>query len=274
MFTQPRDPNNKHKPAYKNIVHIVIEQITPSLLVSRNNEMMKIKGTPMLDLNLSKNHLYNTSALLLVTITLTEQTTNLQNLMIDTVVEVHHVIVIQIATIHHKIDITLTLEKRYRYDSTTTTPPQFNRSRYDNYKRDSRSHRSPYRSSYRSPYRQDSRHRYKSRSYSRDRQFPQYTSSKRSPSQPRQSRLFRSRSMSETRNKINNIQTEQSNSPINFEFHMYHPTEMANALTPTSSTLYIYILLKDFIFVRPRCFHFTTQLSYLSYNGKSPQYHM
>ena len=30
--------------------------------------------------------------------------------MIDTVVEVHHVIVIQIAIIHHKIDIALTLE--------------------------------------------------------------------------------------------------------------------------------------------------------------------
>ena len=68
MFTQPRDPNNKHKPAYKNIVHIAIEQITPSLLVSRNNEMMKIKETPMLDLSLLKNFLYNTSVLLLVTI--------------------------------------------------------------------------------------------------------------------------------------------------------------------------------------------------------------
>ena len=110
MFTQPRDPNNKHKPAYKIIAHIVIEQITPSLLVSRNNEMMKTRETPMLDLNLLKNLLYNTSALLLVTIILTEQITNLQNLMLETVVEVHHVIVIQIAIIHHKIDIALTLE--------------------------------------------------------------------------------------------------------------------------------------------------------------------
>ena len=46
MFTQSRDPTNKHKPAYKNIA---IEQIIPSLRVSRNNEMMKIKETPMLD---------------------------------------------------------------------------------------------------------------------------------------------------------------------------------------------------------------------------------
>ena len=129
---------------------------------------------------------------------------------------------------------------RYRYDR-TSTPPQFNRSRYDNYKRDSRSYRSPYRSSYRSPYRLDSRHRYKSRSYSRDRQFPQYTSSYRPPSQPRQSRPFRSRSNSETRTKINNIQTEQSNSPINFEIHMYRPTEMANALAPTSWFYSLYL---------------------------------
>ena len=41
MFTQPKDPNNKNKPAYKKIIHIVIEQIIPSLLVSKNNEMMK-----------------------------------------------------------------------------------------------------------------------------------------------------------------------------------------------------------------------------------------
>ena len=94
--------------------------------------------------------------------------------------------------------------------------------------------------------RQDSRHRYKSRSYSRDRQVPQNTSSYRSPSQPQHSRPFRSRSGSETKNKFNNIQTEQSKSPINFEIHMYHPTEMANALTPTvGSTLYHYTLLKD-----------------------------
>ena len=36
MVTQPRDPNNKNKHAYKKIVLIVIEHITPSLLVSKN----------------------------------------------------------------------------------------------------------------------------------------------------------------------------------------------------------------------------------------------
>ena len=71
---------------------------------------MKIKETPLLDLSLLKNHLYNTSVLLLVTIILTEQITNRQNFMTDTVVEVHHVIVIQIGIIRHKIEIALTLE--------------------------------------------------------------------------------------------------------------------------------------------------------------------
>ena len=71
---------------------------------------METKETPMLDLNLLKNHLYNTSVFLPVTLTLIEQITNIQNPMIDTVVEVHHVIVIQIAIYHHKIDIVLTLE--------------------------------------------------------------------------------------------------------------------------------------------------------------------
>ena len=35
MFTQPKDPNNKNKPANKNIVQILTEKITSSLLVSK-----------------------------------------------------------------------------------------------------------------------------------------------------------------------------------------------------------------------------------------------
>ena len=94
----------------KNIVHTVIEQIIPFLLVSRNNEMMKIKVTPTLDPNRHKNCLDNTFIHGLVTITLTEQTTNLQDPMIGIVVEVHHLIVIQTVILHHKIDIVPTPE--------------------------------------------------------------------------------------------------------------------------------------------------------------------
>ena len=67
MFTQPKDPNNKNKPAYKNIVHTVTEQITPSLLVSKNNEMMKTNEMHMFDQNLHKNHSHSTFVLLLMT---------------------------------------------------------------------------------------------------------------------------------------------------------------------------------------------------------------
>ena len=96
MFTQPKDTNNKSKPAYKIIVHIVTEKIIPSLLVSKNNEMMKTNEMHMLDLNLHKNHLYIISVLLLMI----EQNT----MIIDTEVEVLTTRPI------HKIDTVLHLE--------------------------------------------------------------------------------------------------------------------------------------------------------------------
>ena len=56
MCTQTKDPNNRNKPAYKNIVPFVTEEITQFLLASKNNEMMKTKEMPTLDQNLHKNH--------------------------------------------------------------------------------------------------------------------------------------------------------------------------------------------------------------------------
>ena len=56
----------------------------------------------------------------------------------------------------------------------------------------------------------------------------------RHPSIPRDSRYSRSRSNSHTRNKLKTIQSQTSNNPINFEKHMYQPTQMATAITPTS----------------------------------------
>ena len=134
-----------------------------------------------------------------------------------------------------------TSRDRFHYDK-STTPPQYSRSRYDTYKRDSRSYCSPFRTSYRSPYRPNSRPRYKSRSYSRERNFSKYTNSYRPPSRPRDSRYSRSRSNSNTRNKINTIQSQDPSEPIKFEVYMYHPKAMANAVTPTSwfYTLYVH----------------------------------
>ena len=87
----------------KMIVQIVTEQITPSLslLVSKNNEMMKTNEMHMLDQNLHKNHLYSTSVLLLMI----ERNT----LIIDIEVEVPHVTTLTTRPIH-KIDTVLHLE--------------------------------------------------------------------------------------------------------------------------------------------------------------------
>ena len=230
-FTQSRHPNSKHKPAFKKFC---------SYCHRTNHSISSLfQETPLLDLNLLKNHLYITSILLPVRITVTEQITNLQKPMID--------IVCRSTSRHSNTNRNTSSQSRYRSHSRdqysndrTTTPPQFHRSRYDTYRRDSRSQRSPNRSSYRSPYRRNSRPRYRSRSYSRDRHFPQYTSSYRPPSQ-RESRPFRSISNSETENKFKTIQTQQSNSPIYFETHMYHPTEMANASTHTSWFYSLYL---------------------------------
>ena len=101
MFTQPKDPNNKNNCAYKNIAHIVIEQIIPSLLVSKNNEMMKTNEMHLLDQNLHKNHLYSTFVLL----PMIEQNA----MIIDTEVEVPHETILTTKTIH-KIDTVPHLE--------------------------------------------------------------------------------------------------------------------------------------------------------------------
>ena len=85
----------------KNIVHIITEQITPFLLVSKNNEMMKTNEMLMLDQNLQKKHLYSTSVLLLTI----EQNT----MIIDIDVEVLHVTTLTTRPIH-EIDTVLHLE--------------------------------------------------------------------------------------------------------------------------------------------------------------------
>ena len=85
----------------------------------------------------------------------------------------------------------------------------------------------------------------RSRSYAKDNNFTKYTNSYRYRfiySKPRDSRFSRSRSHSNPRNKINMIQPQDQSDPIKFEVHMYHPTAMANAVTPTSwfYTLYVH----------------------------------
>ena len=71
--------------------------------------------------------------------------------------------------------------------------------------------------------------------------FTKYTNSYRPPSKPRDSRFSRSRSHSNPRNRINMVQPQDQSDPIKFEVHMYHPTAMANVVTPTNwfYTLYV-----------------------------------
>ena len=78
-----------------------MEHIIPSLLVSKNNEMMKTNEMHMLDQNLHKNHLYSTFVLL----PMIEQNT----MILDTEVEVPHETTFKTKTIH-KIDTVLHLE--------------------------------------------------------------------------------------------------------------------------------------------------------------------
>ena len=216
----------------KNIVHIVTEQITPSLLVSKKqrdgedkrdvyawskspqksfvqffrspfNDRTKHNDNRYRSRSTSRNNSYNKN--------------------------------------YSQNQYRSTSRDRFSNDK-STTPPQYFRSRYDTYKRDLRSYRSPYRSSYRSPHRHNSRPRFRSRSNSRDSNFTKYTNSYRPPSKPRDSRFSRSRSHSNSRNKINMIQPQAQSDPIKFEVHIYHPTAMANAVTPTSwfYTLYVH----------------------------------
>ena len=85
MCTQPRDPNTKNKPAYKKYC-----------------SMMKTKEMLMQDQNLLRNQLYNAFVL--------RQTTEQNEMIHDIEVEVHHEIIIITETTIHKIDIALHLE--------------------------------------------------------------------------------------------------------------------------------------------------------------------
>ena len=154
MFTQPKDPNKKNKPAYKkycSYCHRTNHSISACFnndedkrdayarskspqksfvqyFRSPSNDRTKSYDNRSRSRSASRNNSYNKT--------------------------------------YSQNRYRSTSRDRFSYDK-STTPPQYSRSRYDTYKRDSRSYRSPYRSSYRSPYRHNSRPRYRSRSYSR-----------------------------------------------------------------------------------------------------------
>ena len=249
----------------RNTAPTVTEQTILSLLVSKNNEMMKTDVILIHDQNLLRNFLYNISVHPPKT-KHQDMTPDQINFQIDIAVEVHLVITFREITIL-PIDKDLHLELVTIMIEILLLHIHYTRSRYDNYQRDSRSHRSPYRSSYRSPYTRDSRPRYKSRSHSRDNNFQKYTSSYRPPSRPRDSRYSRSRSHTNTQNKVIIIQPQSPTDPINFEIHMYHLTEMATASTPTSwfYSLYTQVLPNQ----TQRAYRARLEISFLLDSGAS-----
>ena len=219
---------NLHK---KNIVHFVIEQIIPSLLVSKNNEMMKTNEMYMLDLNLHKNLLYHTFVLL----PMIEQNT----MIINTEVEVPHETTLTTKTIH-KIDAVLHLEidlamtkvlllhNTLDHDMILTnvipgltalhTDPRLDLHIDTTLALDIDHAPTP------------------------EKKITKYTNSYRPLSRPRESRFSRSRSHSNSRNENNMIQPQDQSDPIKLEVQMNHSTAMANAVTPTSwfYTLYVH----------------------------------
>ena len=101
MSTQPKDPYNKNKPAYKKYCtycHRTNHSISACFKKQRDDED---KRKHMLDLNRHKNLLYNTSVLL--------PTIEQNTMIIDTEVEVLHETTLTIKFIH-KIDTVLHLE--------------------------------------------------------------------------------------------------------------------------------------------------------------------
>ena len=163
MYTQPKDPNNKNKPAYKKFCsycHRTNHSISACFKKQRDDEdkreayarskspqksFVQYFRSPSNDRTKHYDNRYRSRS---------TSRDNSYNQKYS----------------QNRYRSTSRDRDRFRYDK-STTPPHYSRSRYDTYKRDSRSYRSPYRSSYRSPYRQNSRPRYRSRSYSRDNKF-------------------------------------------------------------------------------------------------------
>ena len=148
MFTQPRDPNNRAKPAYKkycSYCHRTNHSISVCFKKQRDDEDKRDTYARSKCPQKSFVQYFHSSS-------------NDKTLRYDTRPNDYPTRYLSRSTSRHNYQkpnnspnrqqsISRT---RYIYDR-TTTPPHYTRSRYDNYHRDSRSHRSPYRSPYRSP---------------------------------------------------------------------------------------------------------------------------
>ena len=128
MVTQPGDPNNKSKPAYKNIALIVINTITVFRIVTKTNVMKNTKNIEIRDQELPNNRSYNTSVVNPAFLKITELKIKLIILPeIMIIVDIANIITIMIdieimidtevtAEIIHKTIIGLTLDKNTTID--------------------------------------------------------------------------------------------------------------------------------------------------------------
>ena len=169
MFTQPKDPNNKKKPAYKkycSYCHRTNHSISACFKKQRDDEykrdaharsksprksFVQYFRSPSNDRTKHYDNRYRSQS--------TSRNNSNNN--------------------YSQNRYRSTSRDRFSYDK-STFPPQYSRSRYDTYKRYDTY--SPYRSSYKSPYRHSSRLRYRSRFYSKDNKFTKYTKSYGPPS--------------------------------------------------------------------------------------------
>ena len=165
MFTQPKDPNNKNKPAYKkycSYCHRTNHSISACFKKQRDDEDKRDAHARSKSPQKSFVQYFRSPS--------NDRTKHYDNRYRSRSTSRHN----SYSKNYSQNRYRSTSRDRFRYDK-STTPPQYSRSRYDTYKRDSRSYRSPYKSTYRSPYRHNSRPRYRSRSYSKDNKFTKYT---------------------------------------------------------------------------------------------------
>ena len=123
MVTQPGDPNNKSKPAYKKLVLIVIKTITVFQIVTKNNVTKNTKNIEIRNQELPNNHSYNTSVVNPAVLEITElkmkliilpgimivvDIAKITTIMIDVEIMIHAEVT---AEIIHKTIIDLILDK-------------------------------------------------------------------------------------------------------------------------------------------------------------------
>ena len=163
IVSQPGDPNNKSKPAYKKYCSYCQKTITVFQIAIKNNVTKNTKDLEIRDQELLNNLLYNTSVVNPAILKITELKIKLIILLeIMTVIDIVKTTPTIVIDIEIKIDTEVTVEiiNNYRSNSrqryyNRSQSPYSSRSRYDNhYQR-----RTPSRSPYRSPYRNNTNHK-------------------------------------------------------------------------------------------------------------------